>query len=40
MSRIRANCTTYAPPPNRIVDPSIPDHCISLHIANPGNLER
>lgn len=32
--------TIYAPPSDRIIDPSIPDHCISLHIANPGNKQR
>jgi AraC family transcriptional regulator len=37
---LRAERTVYAPPGERIADPGIPDHCISLHIANPGNLER
>ncbi|WP_341736034.1 AraC family transcriptional regulator [Microcoleus sp. CAWBG640] len=37
---LRAERTVYAPPGERISDLGIPDHCISLHIANPGNLER
>lgn len=37
---LRAERTVYAPPGERIADPGTADHCISLHIANPGNLER
>lgn len=37
---LRAERTVYAPPEERISDFGIPDHCISLHMANPGNLER
>lgn len=37
---LRAERTVYAPPGERIADPGIAEHCISLHIANPGNLER
>lgn len=40
MDKVYVSRTIYAPPLDRIIDPSIPDHCISLHIANPGNLER
>ncbi|MEG4344672.1 AraC family transcriptional regulator [Microcoleus sp. A003_D6] len=37
---LRVERNVYAPPGERISDSGIPDHCISLHIANPGNLER
>lgn len=32
--------TIYAPPQGRISDPAVSDHCLTLHIANPGNVER
>lgn len=28
------------PPPDRVSYPSVPEHCIILHVANPNNLER
>ncbi len=37
---LRVERTVYTPPGERIADPGIADHCLSLHIANPGNLER
>ncbi len=37
---LRAERTVYTPPGERIADPGLSDHCLSLHIANPGNLER
>jgi AraC family transcriptional regulator len=40
MNRLSVYRTIYEPPCDRIIDPSISDHCISLHIANPGNIER
>jgi AraC family transcriptional regulator len=40
MEEFRVCRAIYAPPPDRISDPAIADHCITLHIANPGNVER
>ncbi|MEN9519645.1 MAG: hypothetical protein RLZZ381_2233 [Cyanobacteriota bacterium] len=40
MNRLSVHRTIYDPPSDRIIDPSISEHCISLHIANPGNIER
>jgi AraC family transcriptional regulator len=40
MDQVYVSRTLYAPPSDRIIDPGIPDHSLSLHIANPGNLER
>jgi AraC family transcriptional regulator len=40
MNRLSVHRTIYEPPSDRIIDPSISDHCIGLHIANPGNIER
>lgn len=39
-AQLRVQRNLYAPPLDRITDPGIPEHCISLHLGNPGNLER
>jgi AraC family transcriptional regulator len=40
MNRLSVHRTIYDPPGDRVSDLSISDHCIGLHIANPGNIER
>lgn len=40
MSGLRICRTIYEQPSDWIFDPKISDHCLNLHIANPGNLER
>ncbi|MBW4472096.1 MAG: AraC family transcriptional regulator [Stenomitos rutilans HA7619-LM2] len=40
MSELCVCRTVHTPPQDRITDPAISDHWITLHIANPGNTER
>lgn len=40
MEELQVDRAIYPPPTDRISDPAISDHCLSLHMANPGNLKR